>query len=311
MDCYHTSKAQVVVEIKEGNGFTFLTNPVVVVASFNGIQLETKEILPSNCPQFDSELIWQADTKYLRRLRTANTALKLECFTFINNHKQNSRRDRIGYVLLNLKEAQIVTNDEHKSVSETRHRLLGMKNLFQAHKPELVLKFKIEETIKMKSSYEEDLLEKVKVDSNFQCGDSSRLEMFQNHLHGQLHIGPPHLCTEFYELAINVVSAGNLSNIMPKERVDSPITANFVIFGYSFFTKDLSVFRKNMNNGRISIKIWSQLHFIAAYFKEFPKLVISIYSEEDIVGTAVMNLQTWSVEKGFRQLNYKEEYYYQ
>nr|XP_014293816.1 centrosomal protein of 120 kDa-like [Halyomorpha halys] len=89
MDCYHTSKAQVVVEIKEGNGFTFLTSPVVVVASFNGIQLETKEMLLSNCPQFDSELIWQTDTKYLRRLRTANTALKLECFTFFNNHKQN------------------------------------------------------------------------------------------------------------------------------------------------------------------------------------------------------------------------------
>lgn len=141
---------------------------------------------------------------------------------------------------------------------------------------------------------------------------------------------------------------------MPKERVDTSIKAHFVIFGYSFFTKDLSVFRENMNNGRISIKIWSQLHFIAAYFKEFPKLLISIYSEEDIVGTAVMNLQvflcclfihlsweqawfmpflcrhnmlicttislhfekhfqlqTWSVEKGFRQLNYKEEYYYQ
>lgn len=193
--------------------------------------------------------------------------------------------------MLNLKEAQIVTDNEHKPVSETRHRLLGMKNLFQAHKPELVLKFKIEETVTMKSSNQEELLEKVIVDSNFQSGDSTRIEMFQNQLHGHLQIGPPHLCTEFYELAVNVLSVGNLSNIMPKERVDTPIKAHFVIFGYSFFTKDLSVFREHMSYGRISIKIWSQLHFIAAYFKEFPKLLISIYSEEDIVGTAIMNLQ--------------------
>lgn len=60
---------------------------------------------------------------------------------------------------------------------------------------------------------QEDTLEKIKVDSNFQSGDSPRLEMFQNQLHGQLHIGPSHLCTEFYELAINVVSVGNLSNV--------------------------------------------------------------------------------------------------
>ncbi|BES88043.1 Hypothetical protein NTJ_00849 [Nesidiocoris tenuis] len=113
MDSLVGSSLQVVLEIKEGSGFSFLNHPLIVVAALNGSKLESSVIKPENCPQFDTQLLWQSEKKYLRRLRTGNTALKIECFAVIKDNK----RDRLGYILLNLKEAQIIPRNSSIAAS--------------------------------------------------------------------------------------------------------------------------------------------------------------------------------------------------
>ncbi|KAF6207714.1 hypothetical protein GE061_016162 [Apolygus lucorum] len=68
MDNLLSSSLQVVLEIKEGTGFSFLTSPLIVVAALNGSKLESAEMRPAGSPMFDTQLLWQTDKKYLRSI---------------------------------------------------------------------------------------------------------------------------------------------------------------------------------------------------------------------------------------------------
>lgn len=74
-------------------------------------------------------------------MRSEQASLKLECFAF----KENEDRERIGYVLLNIRCAQILSKYGDLNPKANWHRLLGLRSDLKMQKPELLLVFRVED----------------------------------------------------------------------------------------------------------------------------------------------------------------------
>lgn len=74
-------------------------------------------------------------------MRSEQASLKLECFAF----KENEDRERIGYVLLNIRSAQILSKYGDLNPKTNWHKLLGLRGDLKIQKPELLLVFRVED----------------------------------------------------------------------------------------------------------------------------------------------------------------------
>lgn len=74
-------------------------------------------------------------------MRCGQTPLKLECFA-IKNH---NNKEKIGYILLSIRSAQIIPKSKEVDAKANWHTLLGLKNDLRAQKPELLLSLSIED----------------------------------------------------------------------------------------------------------------------------------------------------------------------
>ncbi|XP_043799759.1 centrosomal protein of 120 kDa isoform X2 [Apis laboriosa] len=129
------SDVRVVLNIKEGKGFEQILLPTLIVATLNGHSLETEIIEPNPNPEYDHDLVWEVDKNKLRKMRSGQVPLKLECFAV----KSNDNKERLGYLLLSLRSAQVFTKWGANSIKPNWHKLLGLKNELKIHKPELLL----------------------------------------------------------------------------------------------------------------------------------------------------------------------------
>ncbi|XP_053999275.1 centrosomal protein of 120 kDa isoform X3 [Hylaeus anthracinus] len=130
-----SSDVRIVLNIKEGKGFEQILLPTMVVATLNGHSLETERIDPSPNPQYDHALVWEIDKHRLRKMRSGQVPLKLECFAI----KSNDSKEKLGYFLLSLRSAQVFYKNGDEDVKFHWHKLLGLRSDLKIHKPELLL----------------------------------------------------------------------------------------------------------------------------------------------------------------------------
>lgn len=72
-------------------------------------------------------------------MRSGQVPLKLECFAI----KANDHKEKLGYLLLNLRAAQVFSKNDSINVKTNWHTLLGLKGELKVHKPELLLALSI------------------------------------------------------------------------------------------------------------------------------------------------------------------------
>ncbi|KMQ91887.1 centrosomal protein [Lasius niger] len=104
------------------------------------IKEETDKIEPNSNPQYATDLIWETNKTALRKMRSGQATLKLECFAF----KENKAKERIGYVLLSIRSAHIISKHGDLSPKANWHKLLGLRNDLKVQKPELLLTLRVE-----------------------------------------------------------------------------------------------------------------------------------------------------------------------
>ncbi|XP_076176047.1 rha isoform X3 [Ptiloglossa arizonensis] len=134
-----SSDIRIVLNIKEGKGFEQILLPTLVIATLNGHSLETEIIEPNSNPQYDHALVWEIDKNRLRKMRSGQVPLKLECFA----SKSNDSKEKLGYILLSLRSAQVFSKYEDVNVKSHWHKLLGLRSDYKIHKPELLLSLSI------------------------------------------------------------------------------------------------------------------------------------------------------------------------
>jgi hypothetical protein len=74
-------------------------------------------------------------------MRSGQVPLKLECFAF----KENETKERLGYVLLSIRSAHIISKLGDLSPKGSWHKLLGLRNDLKTQKLYLLLTLKIED----------------------------------------------------------------------------------------------------------------------------------------------------------------------
>ena len=75
------------------------------------------------------------------RMRSAQVPLKVECFMI----KENGIKEKIGYLLLSVRSAQMYTKGGESSIKSNWNTLLGLKSDFKTCKPELLISLRIED----------------------------------------------------------------------------------------------------------------------------------------------------------------------
>ncbi|XP_060817244.1 centrosomal protein of 120 kDa isoform X3 [Bombus pascuorum] len=133
------SDVRVVLNIKEGKGFEQILLPTLIVATLNGHSLETDIVEPNSNPEYDHDLVWEVDKNRLRKMRSGQVPLKIECFAV----KSNDIKEKLGYLLLSLRSAQVFAKSGIDNVKANWHKLSGLKSELKIHKPELLLALSI------------------------------------------------------------------------------------------------------------------------------------------------------------------------
>nr|CAD7455950.1 unnamed protein product [Timema tahoe] len=276
-----------------GRGFGFLKHPVFVEAALDGHHLDTDLITASPKPQFAVELTWETDKQSLKRLRTSCVPLKIECHTMLNPRQ----RDRVGYVLLNLRSAQI-QSEHHNYVRESWHKLIGVKLEPKAPRPELLLSLSIKDS-RYKLEKPPCPIDVTPAVMNSPRDINPRMASKLHTEEGIIQIGPEDMGSDIFLLTILVGVASNLQLLLPDNldgRVeDTEFHFRYNILGYTIHTKPFSL-TPGSNivvpaNEKIVVRIRSSLEMLKEYFTELSELKFHLMLEEEEIGYTGMSLK--------------------
>ncbi|KAL6436896.1 hypothetical protein ACFW04_004925 [Cataglyphis niger] len=283
------SDVQIILSIKEGKGFEQVLQPTLLIATLNGHSLETDRIEPSSNPQYATDLIWETTKTALRKMRSGQTPLKLECFAF----KENKAKEKIGYVLLSIRSAHIISKHEDLSPKANWHKLLGLRNDLKVQKPELLLTLRVENR---KSTDSNSMIEI----SNLMTENDVILQSDKiiSYLHPDeqlIQVGPPNICCELFLLSITATCIENLHLLLP-ERLSNHSVVHFFyrVLENDVELKPFSIEFKESRTfyEKVIVKIQSSLSVLKCYLQSKPHFFIFLKLEDSIIAESLVNLQS-------------------
>ena len=278
-----SSDVRIVLSIKEGNGFDQILIPTLVVATLNGHSLETEAIEPSANPRYDHDLVWEVDKSRIRKMRSGQVPLKLECFAI----KGNDSKEKLGYLLLSLRSAQVLSRNTDANVKANWHKLLGLKGDLKIHKPELLIALSIHDqepaTLNSQSEEQTDL-------------QSNKLSPILLHDERLIQLGPLSTCHELFLMNITAISAANVDSLLPAKCYTD--MKNNLRFWCKILENDVCFNQSKREYGdvwtlneKIVIRIRSSLRVLKEYLQLRPHLFIYLRYKDDLIGQSEVNLQ--------------------
>nr|XP_029729600.1 centrosomal protein of 120 kDa-like [Aedes albopictus] len=112
---------------------------IVLSASLDRNVLETESRLPgiaSTC--FDSNLVWETDRRSVKRMKTENLPIKVECYAIDGD--QSGKRSLIGHLVLPLRSVPLLAWTKADSVKPRWFRVIGLASPeWKSQKPEVQL----------------------------------------------------------------------------------------------------------------------------------------------------------------------------
>lgn len=139
-----------IVNIQYGIGFELIEGQIEIETTvFN--ETKKSKSLPArrNRINFYEEFIWKIDKTTLKYSRSTNAFVKVECFRIPEKifYGNVYRRQRIGHVIIKLKEFQIIGRNWDQNISYRGYTLLGISKYI-----ELVFVLIIQEDIEFENS---------------------------------------------------------------------------------------------------------------------------------------------------------------
>ncbi|XP_076236826.1 rha [Calliopsis andreniformis] len=283
-----SSDVRVVLNIKEGKGFDQILLPTSVVATLNGHCLETDAAEPSPNPQYDCDLVWEVDKSRLRKMRSGQVPLKLECFAI----KATDSKEKLGYLLLSLRTAQVIPRNGDAEIKANWHKLLGLRNDLKIHKPELFVSLCVHEQ-------ESTLNSKSELKNSEECEQTDQFNKLTPTLlrdERLIQLGPLSTCHELFLLSITAISATNVDLLLPvKYYTDMKNNLHFwckILENDVYFNQSKKDYGELwILNEKIVIRIRSSLKVLKEYVHLKPFLNIYLKYKDNIIGTSEINLQ--------------------
>ncbi|XP_076394230.1 rha isoform X2 [Megachile rotundata] len=232
-------------------------------------------------------MIWYGNLMK-RKMRSGQVPLKIEYFAV----KSVECKEKLGYLLLNLRSAQVISKNTDSVVSANWHKLVGSRGHFKMHKPELLLALSVcyREPATLNSKLELKDRELYQ-----QTTESSKIVPVLLHDERLIQLGPINTCYELFLLSIKAISAMNLHSLLPTNCTD---INNDLYFWCKLLENDMYFNRPKKDcgdlwvlNEKIVIRIRSSLRVLKDYLELKPFLFIYLKYKEDILGESEVNLQ--------------------
>lgn len=133
MNRLQSNDLNVIVNIQYGIGFEFIDGKIEIETTiFNETQKSRAVSAGRNRINFYEEFIWEIDRITLKYRRTTNELVKFECFTTPEMCFGNiNRRQRIGHIIIKLKEFQVIGRDWDQCVSVRGYKLQGSHSSYE------------------------------------------------------------------------------------------------------------------------------------------------------------------------------------
>lgn len=286
----------VVLAVEDGKGMEYIKNPITIVANFNGRILESDPANPEECPIFNTELVWEIEKKDLRKIRSSNVPLRVECFTV----ELNGRKVKIGFVLLSLRSAHIITKKEaQQEVPFKWQRLNGVSHDIRSRHPELYLSLSIREcvpddtttTITKKEEPSPFLAEEV-LELTEDLEKAIPLKYLED---GFIQVGDSDEAEPFY-LNIFIKTAANLDVLLPENLVFNGAKDKyhlaFTLFGITIKSKNLKDLHDTITlNEKIVVSLLSRFETLQEFFSEYHKISVCFQNGGDRLGVTKINVE--------------------
>ncbi|XP_025415963.1 uncharacterized protein LOC112687455 [Sipha flava] len=106
---------RIILQVVSGYGFALIKGSIVVHGTLMNKGLETK-IIPgnNNVLKFASEMVWNMDNATLKELKMSNASIRINCYNIPNN--KSNANIRLGYLMLKVKEAQIMNSTSNDRI---------------------------------------------------------------------------------------------------------------------------------------------------------------------------------------------------
>lgn len=87
-------------------------------------------------------------------MRSAQVPIKVECFII----KDNELKEKVGYLLLSIRSAQIITRNNKSTIKSSWNTLSGLKSDLKICKPEILLSLTVEDEDSESANFKVKLL---------------------------------------------------------------------------------------------------------------------------------------------------------
>uniref|UniRef100_A0A1B6CTJ9 DUF3668 domain-containing protein n=1 Tax=Clastoptera arizonana TaxID=38151 RepID=A0A1B6CTJ9_9HEMI len=221
--------------------------------------------------------------KLVRRLRVENTSVKIDCYKIANG-----RKDRIGYILVNLKLFQIIS--PKMQVTEAWHKLLGVKRDAGVLCPQLLMSFYL-------TSIPDDDTLPLKLQTNppkwKESHDSQTIIAFIKEDENVIQIGPEKPPMSNFCLELSISAAYNIVQLLPTtdNHEKSKLKVIYSILGLRVNTKPVttsdSIF---IFNEKVSVRLISNMNYLSELIEPI-KVDLYLMLDDKEIGTTVFFLE--------------------
>ncbi|XP_054287751.1 centrosomal protein of 120 kDa-like [Macrosteles quadrilineatus] len=247
-----------ILQIKEGYSFGFATSPLVITANLAGNIHESFIVEPSHQPKFENVFVWIMDKTKMKNIWAEKLPVRIECFSV-----NQSQRSRIGYIILNVKDAQIA-QDEAK-ITEKQMRLLGLSRDASLLKPELVFSFYLTDVPIQSSLLKPQFSPRM---------DGSRLKVTSEPVKVVLPPGRDNIT-----LTIDVIKTHNLEKLLPSQSEgDLPE----IKYCYNLLDRDF------VSDGRLQVSLQSCMSSVNNYLCNS---TVSVTVDNTTLGHTVIDMK--------------------
>ncbi|XP_053697013.1 centrosomal protein of 120 kDa [Sabethes cyaneus] len=279
--------------------------PIIITASLDKNTLQTDSRLPGIAStNFDSNLIWETDRRSVRRMKTENLPIKLECYSIEQSADQ--QRSLIGHLVLPLRSIPLLPSIKADTIKPRWYRLIGLASPeWKNQRPEVQLivlitdkGYLLPESKKIPIEVEQETDRCLVIFANPQTSRLQSREGLPIRLleeRGLLQVGHEEQESDIFLVKIVLKYAKQLAALLSdEERQAESLSSNGIQMRYDLLGDSYPCNMERKPNGtfliqeKIVLNFRTTLHSLKRYFAEIFTLRLEILLAKRVIGRCTL-----------------------
>ncbi|XP_058454024.1 centrosomal protein of 120 kDa [Malaya genurostris] len=293
----------IILRILEAIGFHRTKNtPVFFTASLDKNTLESERRLPGIAStSYDSNLVWETDRRSVKRMKTDNLPIKVECYSL--EHGSGKKRSLVGNLVLPLRSVPLLPSMKADSIKPRWYRVLGLTSPeWKNQKPEVQIMvlitdkgYLLPDKNKPLASSDQETDRSVIIFANpepsrLQSREGLPIQLLEER--GLLQVGNFNNECDIFLVKIVLKYAKQLEKLQPASS-ESLVGSNLQL-RYSLLGDNYPCVLERKPNGtflvqeKIVINFRTSLHSLKRYFEEIFVIHLEVLYEDKVVGRSTL-----------------------